>query len=142
MEASQEQLGDRVEQSWTEFASKLGVVMQVAQIAQQAITALGEAAVIWGNESASAMDKYNSTLDALQNSGIPVLSQAISIGTTLRSWIDGSAADLARLNEQIERMNGLLDEASKKLASAMSREATKDMADKRERWSLRTLART
>ena len=57
MEASQEQLGDRVEQSWTEFASKLGVVMQVAQIAQQAITALGEAAVIMGDKSTSAMEK-------------------------------------------------------------------------------------
>ena len=132
MEASQEQLGDRVEQSWTEFASKLGVVMQVAEIAKQAITALGEAAVILGDESTSSMEKYNSVLDSIQNSGIPVLSQAVSIGTTLRSWIDGSAADLARLNEQIERMNRLLGEASQKLASAMAREATKDMADRWE----------
>jgi len=132
MEASQEQLGDRVEQSWTEFASKLGVVMQVAQIAQQAITALGEAAVIMGDKSTSAMENYNSVLDSLQNSGIPVLSQAISIGTTLRSWIDGSAADLARLNEQIERMNGLLDKASKELEGALSAHALKDMADRWE----------
>ena len=132
MEASQEQLGNRVEQSWTEFASKLGVVMQVAEIAKQAITALGEAAVILGDESTSSMEKYNSVLDSIQNSGIPVLSQAVAIGTTLRSWIDGSAADLVRLNEQIERMNGLLDEASKKLAGALSAHALKDMADRWE----------
>jgi hypothetical protein len=96
MEATTDNLAQRAERSWTEFASKLGVITQVAQIAQQAIKALTDVAVVLGNEATTSAEKYHGVLNTLRDSGIPVLSQAISMGGMLRDWLDGTTEELAK----------------------------------------------
>ena len=102
MEDATEGLAEKAEKSWTEFASKLGVIQQVAQIAQQAVKALADSMVILGDDSKTSAEKYNAVLDSIRDSGIPVLSQAVSIGQSLRDVFDGTAKELAELNAEME----------------------------------------
>ena len=126
METQTESLAQRAEKSWTEFASKLGVIQQAAQIASQAMTVLTDATLILGDESASAADKYASILDSIATSGIPVLSQAVQIGTQIRGLLDGSLAELKEINKEIERLAKLQKLLDRQLESAKGLRTMKD----------------
>jgi len=104
MEKSVENFSERAEKSWTEFASKLGVIQQVAGIAKNAMQGLADSAAVLGDESTTSAEKFQGVLGVIENSGIPVLSEAVSIGQNLRDVFDGTAAELAKVAQEMERV--------------------------------------
>lgn len=127
MEQATDGLAEKAEKSWTEFASKLGVIQQVAGIAEQAVNALAEAMVILGDDSKTAGEKYNAILDSIRDSGIPVLSQAVSIGRTMTDVFDGTAKELAELNEELERQQKIQEKIDLVLNMAKYQKSLKDI---------------
>ena len=127
MEDATERLAERAEKSWTEFASKMGVIQQVAGIAKNAVKALADSAAILGNESASAAEKYSGVLNTIRDSGIPILSEAVSIGQSLRDVFDGTTQELAKWADELERINKMNEQVSLVLQIAEYNKSLKDV---------------
>lgn len=113
METATEGLAQKAERSWTEFASKMGVIQQVAGIAKNAMKSLADISISLGDESTTAAEKYNGALNILRDSGIPIISEAVSIGQSLRDMFSDDAKELAKLNAEMQRlaeMNAKIDQ--------------------------------
>ena len=137
MEDATERLTERAEKSWTEFASKMGVIQQVAGIAKNAVKALADSALILGDDSASAAEKYNGVLNTLRDSGIPILSEAVSIGQSLRDIFDGTAKELAEMNRELEKQNEINARSELQLNMARYGASLRDvLADEKTRLKL------
>ena len=104
MEQSTEKLADKAEKSWTEFASKMGVVQQIGGIAQQAWNALDGVLDAVTQSGANASQKLTGGLDAIEQAGVPVVSQFLAIGRGIYGWISGEKA----LQKEIEQRNAQL----------------------------------
>ena len=113
MEGAQANTASLVKKSWTEMASKISVVERVGEIAKQVFDSIDDAVKIMGDDTASAGKKINSMVDMLEGSGIPVVSQFVSIGKTIGGWIfDIQSAEeaIASLNNEMRRGVGIMEE--------------------------------
>ena len=121
METATEGLAQKAERSWTEFASKMGVIQQVAGIAKNAIKGLSDVAIVFGDESTTAAEKYTGALNVLRDSGIPIISEAVSIGQSLKDMFDGTAQELAELNREMARLAEMNAKIDAQMISAKGR---------------------
>ena len=110
MEQSTEKLADKAEKSWTEFASKMGVVQQIGGIAQQAWNALDGVLDAVTQSGANASQKLTGGLDAIEQAGVPVVSQFLAIGRGIYGWISGEKA----LQKEIEQRNAQLKQIAER----------------------------
>jgi len=141
MEQTTESLGQKAEKSWTEFASKMGVVQQIGAIAQQAWNGLDGVLTAVTDSSANASQKLTGALDAIEQAGIPVVSQFMAIGRGIYGWISGEKAlraEIAQRTAQLEQISsrqlkGLEERQAKRNALTQSTEqflkALKDEAE-------------
>jgi len=123
MEQQTENLAQRAEKSWTEFASKMGVIQQVGAIAQQTWNALDGVLSAVTDSTANASQKLTGSLDAIEAAGIPVVSQFLAIGRGLHGWISGET----RLRAEIERTTHAIQVRAKAALDAFNaRKAQRD----------------
>ena len=110
MEQQTENLAQRAEKSSTEFASKMGVIQQVGAIAQQVWNGLDGVLTAVTDKTANASQKMTGAMDAIEQAGIPVVSQFLAIGRGLSDWISGER----QLRQEIDRRNAALEQSAKK----------------------------
>ena len=110
MEQQTENLAQRAEKSWTEFASKMGVIQQVGAIAQQVWNGLDGVLTAVTDKTANASQKMTGAMDAIEQASIPVVSQFLAIGRGLSDWISGER----QLRQEIDRRNAALEQSAKK----------------------------
>ena len=123
MEQQTENLAKRAEKSWTEFASKMGVIQQVGAIAQQTWNALDGVLSAVTDSTANASQKLTGSLDAIEAAGIPIVSQFLAIGRGLHGWISGEKA----LRKEIDRTTHAIEVRAKAaLAAFNARKAQRD----------------
>lgn len=123
MEEQSENLSMKVEKSWTEFASKMGVIQQVGAIAQQAWNALDGVLTAVTDSTANASQKLTGSLDAIEAAGIPIVSQFLAIGRGIYGWISGEKA----LRREIDRVTSAIERRAKAQREAMLK--SKSMRD-------------
>ena len=109
MEQQTENLAQRAEKSWTEFASKMGVIQQVGAIAQQVWNGLDGVLTAVTDNTKNASQKMTGALDAIEQAGIPVLSQFLAIGRGIGDWISGER----QLRKEIEMRTAAIERAAK-----------------------------
>ena len=140
MEDAQVTVTEKISKSWTEFRNKIGVVVAAANIAEKAVTTLANVMVIAGKDGASAMEKYNLMLDEVQKAGIPVISQAIGIGTVIRGWLDGSLKALAELNAEMAEFAKTTAKVNKAMKFGIAAASLRDEAEAAEKSAAVVLA--
>lgn len=109
MEQQTENLAQRAEKSWTEFASKMGVIQQVGSIAQQTWNALDGVLTAVTDSTANASQKMTGALDAIEQAGIPIVSQFLAIGRGIGDWISGEK----QLRMEIDKRTAAIERAAK-----------------------------
>ena len=109
MEQQTENLAQRAEKSWTEFASKMGVIQQVGTIAQQVWNGLDGVLTAVTDSTANASQKMTGAMDAIEQAGIPVLSQFLAIGRGIGDWISGEK----QLRKEIDMRTAAIERAAK-----------------------------
>tara|TARA_R100000458_G_scaffold57485_1_gene63769 strand:- start:71 stop:1282 length:1212 start_codon:yes stop_codon:yes gene_type:complete len=109
MEQQTENLAQRAEKSWTEFASKMGVIQQVGAIAQQTWNALDGVLTAVTDSTANASQKMTGALDAIEQAGIPIVSQFLAIGRGIGGWISGEK----QLRMEIDKRTAAIERAAK-----------------------------
>ena len=109
MEQQTENLAQRAEKSWTEFASKMGVIQQVGAIAQQTWNALDGVLTAVTDSTANASQKMTGAMDAVEQAGIPVVSQFLAIGRGIGDWISGEK----QLRMEIDKRTAAIERAAK-----------------------------
>ena len=102
IEGQQKSLGNQFKKSWTELSNKINVAVVALGAAQKAVNVLGQSFTILGDDSQSAMQKTGSIIEALGNSGIPVVSQMVGIATELAMAFSGAASEMALVKQQLE----------------------------------------
>ena len=110
MEQESANLAQKAEKSWTEFASKMGVIQQVGAIAQQVWNGLDGVLNAVTDSTANASQKMTGAMDAIEAAGIPVLSQFMAIGRGIGSWISGEK----KLRAAIDARTAATERAAKK----------------------------
>ena len=110
MEQSTEKLSQKAEKSWTEFASKMGVVQQIGAIAQQVWNGLDGVLEAVTQRGANASQRLTGGLDAIESAGIPVVSQFLAIGRGIYGWISGEKA----LQKEIDQRNAKLKQIAER----------------------------
>jgi hypothetical protein len=103
IEKSVETASKKIEKSWTEGFSKLSVIQLVAQTALQVFTAIEGVVMAIGDEGLNMSQKITASLDAVEQAGIPVVSQMLAIGRGLYNIISGEA----RLTAEIKRQTAV-----------------------------------
>lgn len=91
MEQSTTSLAQRVGKSYTEFASKLSVISQVGDVAEKVWKGVDAVLTVVTNKTLSAGQKLTGTMEAVEQAGIPVVSQFLAIGHGIHDWISGEA---------------------------------------------------
>tara|TARA_R100000655_G_scaffold11743_1_gene26990 strand:+ start:224 stop:1444 length:1221 start_codon:yes stop_codon:yes gene_type:complete len=110
MEQESANLASKAEKSWTEFASKMGVIQQVGAIAQQVWNGLDGVLNAVTDSTANASQKMSGAMDAIEAAGIPVLSQFMAIGRGIGGWISGEK----QLRREIDARTAATERAAKK----------------------------
>jgi len=123
-------LASKAEKSWTEFASKMGVIQQVGAIAQQVWNGLDGVLNAVTDSTANASQKMSGAMDAIEAAGIPVLSQFMAIGRGIGTWISGEK----ELRRAIDARSAATERAAKKELEAYNerqkhRQELSDMTD-------------
>lgn len=116
MEQQTENLAQRAEKSWTEFASKMGVIQQVGAIAQQTWNALDGVLTAVTDSTANASQKMTGAMDAIEQAGIPIVSQFLAIGRGIGGWISGEK----QLRREINMRTAALERAAKVQMDALN----------------------
>ena len=130
IEQTVERTSQKIERSWTEAFAKMGFIQQVASIAMQSFKALEGVVKSLGDESLNSSQKITGSLDAIEQAGIPVLSQFLAMGRGIHEMITGEAA----LEAQITRTNAQYAKRAQEKVSESNarREISKDIASQRE----------
>ena len=124
MEKTTESLGQKAEKSWTEFASKMGVVQQIGAIAQQAWNALDGVLSAVTDSSANASQKLTGAMDAIEQAGVPVVSQFLAIGRGIYDWISGEK----KLREEVSKRVAQQERVAKKQIASFNERLEKRKA--------------
>lgn len=124
MEKTTESLGQKAEKSWTEFASKMGVVQQIGAIAQQAWNALDGVLSAVTDSSANASQKLTGAMDAIEQAGVPVVSQFLAIGRGIHGWISGEK----KLREEVAKRVAQQERVAKKQIASFNERLEKRKA--------------
>ena len=114
MEQQTENLAQRAEKSWTEFASKMGVIQQVGAIAQQTWNALDGVLTAVTDSTANASQKMTGAMDAIEQAGIPIVSQFLAIGRGIGDWISGEK----QLRMEIDKRTAAIERDAKEKMEA------------------------
>jgi hypothetical protein len=93
--AQNDKLSSKFTKSWVEFSSKLNVVTSAARIAKQAWDLVDGVLTVVTNKTLNASSKILGTMNAIEKSGTPVVSQFMAIGHGIHGWITGEK-NLAR----------------------------------------------
>ena len=119
MEQESATLASKAEKSWTEFASKMGVIQQVGAIAQQVWNGLDGVLTAVTDSTANASQKLTGAMDAIEQSGIPVVSQFLAFGRGIGEWISGEK----QLRKEIDARVAATERAAKKQLEAYNERA-------------------
>lgn len=126
IEKSVESAASKMERSWTEAFSKIGVIMQVADMAKRAVDALTGAFRKLTEDGVGAGQRVSGALKAIEDAGIPVISQGLAIGRALRDQLDGTAEELANIAKEMERLARFNEKLDKQMGMGVAANALKE----------------
>ena len=106
IEAEQKTLTNKIGKSWTELSSKLNVISVVASAAMKAWNTLDGVLSVVTDSTLNASQKITGSMDAIQDAGIPIVSQFLAIGRGLHGWISGEKA----LRREIDRNTAAIEQ--------------------------------
>jgi len=117
IEANQKSLSKKIGKSWTELASKLNVITTVARIAEKAWNVLDGVLLVVTDSTKNASNKILGSMEVMEKSSIPVVSQFMKIGHGIHDWISGEK----KLRREIERTNAALEQRGKRMVDAANK---------------------